>query len=53
MTQQQKNRTAIYCRLSVDDGDGESMSIANQREMLTRYAKENGFFVQKGYVDDG
>ena len=22
MTQQQKNRTAIYCRLSRDDGDG-------------------------------
>ena len=44
MTQQQ-NRAALYCRLSVDDGDGESMSVANQREMLTRYAKEKGFFV--------
>ena len=52
MTQQQ-NRAALYCRLSVDDGDGESMSVANQREMLTRYAKEKGFFVQKVYIDDG
>ena len=52
MTQQQ-NRAALYCRLSVDDGDGESMSVANQREMLTRYAREKGFFVQKVYIDDG
>ena len=52
MTQQQ-NRTAIYCRLSRDDGDGESMSIGNQREMLTKYARDNGFFVYKVYVDDG
>lgn len=45
MTQQQ-NRTVIYCR-------SESMSVANQREMLTRHAKEKGFFVQKVYIDDG
>ena len=48
---QQQNRTAIYCRLSRDDGDGESMSIGNQREMLTKYARDNGFFVYKVYVD--
>ena len=53
MSQQQKNRTALYCRLSREDGDGESMSIANQREMLTRYAQEHGFFVHKVYPDDG
>lgn len=53
MTQQQKNRTAIYCRLSRDDGDGESMSILNQREMLSRYANENGFSIYKIYIDDG
>ncbi len=52
MTQQQ-NRAAIYCRLSVDDGDGESMSIQNQRDMLTRFAKDNGFLVHKVYIDDG
>ena len=53
MTQQQKNRTAVYCRLSVDDGDGESMSIGNQREMLTRYCKENDLIIVDIYIDDG
>lgn len=53
MIQQQNNRTAIYCRLSRDDGDGESMSIANQRDMLVRHAKEKGFFVCEIYADDG
>ncbi len=52
MTQQQ-NRAAIYCRLSRDDGEGESMSIGNQRDMLSKYAKENGFTVYKVYQDDG
>ena len=51
---QQRNRTAVYCRLSVDDGeDRESMSISNQREMLTRYCKENGFVIVDVYADDG
>ena len=51
---QQRNRTAIYCRLSVDDGeDRESMSISNQREMLTRYCKENEFVIVDVYADDG
>ena len=36
--------TALYCRLSVDDAnDGDSNSIQNQKEMLKRYCKENGF----------
>ena len=31
-------RAAIYCRLSKDDDlDGESASIANQRDMLEKY----------------
>jgi len=31
-------RAAIYCRLSKDDDlDGESASIANQRDMLESY----------------
>lgn len=46
MKKQQQTRTAIYCRLSRDDEQsGDSMSIENQRSMLTRYAKENGFEV--------
>jgi len=33
--------TALYCRLSRDDGaEGDSNSIANQKRMLTKYAKE-------------
>ena len=41
---EQTGITALYCRLSRDDGgDGDSNSIVNQRKMLTKYAKENGF----------
>ena len=36
--------TALYLRLSRDDDlEGESNSISNQKTLLTRYAKENGF----------
>jgi len=45
---------ALYCRLSVDDrADGESNSIANQKTILSRYAKEKGFTNPIFYVDDG
>lgn len=46
--------TALYCRLSRDDGkDCESNSIENQKLMLARYAKEKGFENTRFYVDDG
>ena len=46
--------TALYCRLSRDDGtEGESNSIANQKKLLAKYAKEHGFPNTKFYVDDG
>lgn len=46
--------TALYCRLSRDDGkDTESNSIENQKLMLSRYAKEKGFENTRFYVDDG
>ena len=46
--------TALYCRLSRDDGaEGESNSIANQKKLLAKYAKEHGFANTKFYVDDG
>lgn len=46
--------TALYCRLSRDDGsEGDSNSIANQRKLLQKYAKENGFQNTRFYVDDG
>ena len=46
--------TALYCRLSRDDGtEGDSNSIANQKKLLAKYAKEHGFSNTKFYVDDG
>lgn len=44
---------AIYLRLSRDDGNAESMSIANQRDMLTAYCEERGWKIYDIYVDDG
>ncbi|MDD6012973.1 MAG: recombinase family protein [Oscillospiraceae bacterium] len=46
--------TALYCRLSRDDGkECESNSIESQKLMLARYAKEKGFENIRYYVDDG
>ena len=40
----QQKITILYCRLSNEDAqDGESNSIANQREYLTRYARDHGY----------
>ena len=48
------NSTAIYCRLSRDDGNTtESNSISSQKEMLRLYAKEQGFSIYDYYIDDG
>ena len=53
--QVQSNKiTALYLRLSRDDDiQGESNSIANQRELLTKYARDNGYLNIKCFVDDG
>ena len=46
--------TALYCRLSRDDGtDNDSNSIVNQKKLLQKYAKENSFSNTRYYVDDG
>ena len=46
--------TALYCRLSRDDGsDAESNSIGNQKAILSRYAQEHGYANTRYYVDDG
>ncbi|MBR3562143.1 MAG: recombinase family protein [Oscillospiraceae bacterium] len=51
---QQTGITALYCRLSRDDGqESDSNSVANQKRMLSKYAKENGFSNTRYYVDDG
>ena len=45
--------TALYCRLSRDDGmDGESNSIVNQKTLLSQKAKEKGLTDIKLYVDE-
>ena len=50
----QEKITALYCRLSQDDGrEGESNSISNQKEILQAYAKKNGLLHPKFFVDDG
>ena len=46
--------TALYCRLSRDDGtESESNSISNQRTLLQQKAKEYGLTNTRCYVDDG
>ena len=46
--------TALYCRLSIDDGPNtESMSISNQKQFLQDYADRNGLTNCEFYVDDG
>ena len=34
-----------YLRLSRDDGDEESMSITNQRSIISEWALNNGFVI--------
>ena len=52
----------IYCRLSVDDAStsakaksyipaGESVSIENQRELLSKFVMLNGWVETRTYVD--
>lgn len=55
MKQSNQNEiTALYCRLSQDDGaDGESNSIQNQRNILEQYVREHRFPNPRFYVDDG
>ena len=46
--------TALYCRLSRDDGtESESNSISNQKLLLQQKAKEYGLSNTRCYVDDG
>ena len=46
--------TALYLRLSRDDDQqGESNSIANQRALLTDYAKKHKFRNVRVFIDDG
>ena len=53
--QTEEKITALYCRLSVDDDnkDEESNSITNQKQILSDYAKKNGYANTMFFVDDG
>ena len=54
MLRQSDKITALYCRLSRDDElSGDSNSIVNQKAILSKYAKENGFKNPLFFVDDG
>ena len=51
---QSEKYTILYCRLSRDDElQGDSNSIVNQKNILSKYAKENGFKNTHFIVDDG
>lgn len=52
--QENQKVTALYCRISLDDGgDNESMSISHQKLLLKDFAEKNGMFLYEYYVDDG
>lgn len=55
MSNRQSDRiTALYCRLSRDDElQGESNSIINQKSIVSKYAKEQGFLNCRFFLDDG
>ena len=53
-SQSQNRLTALYVRWSRDDGtDDESSSIDSQKIMLSKYARDNGFYNTVTYSDDG
>ncbi len=54
MNRQSEKITALYCRLSRDDElQGDSNSIVNQKAILSKYTKDNGFKNPQFFVDDG
>ena len=51
---QTEYKVGMYLRLSKDDERaGESLSIENQRRVLTNYIKEQHWTLYDEYVDDG
>ena len=48
-----KKQVVTYLRLSEEDGDGESMSISNQRKTLQEYADKNNMEIVEEFIDDG
>jgi DNA invertase Pin-like site-specific DNA recombinase len=54
MPKQTNYNVGIYVRLSKDDERlGESVSIENQKLILTKYVAEQGWNIFDTYIDDG
>lgn len=54
MNKQQHYKAALYCRLSVDDGNfGGSVSIETQKVLLEQYCKDHSITDYTFYCDDG
>ena len=54
LPKQTEYKVGMYMRLSKDDERaGESLSIENQRKVLTNYITEQGWTLYDEYVDDG
>lgn len=54
MKKQQHYKAALYCRISVDDGNfGGSVSIETQKILLEQYCKDHKITDYKFYCDDG
>lgn len=52
LNRQSEKITALYCRLSRDDMlQGESNSITNQKSIISKYAKDNGFQNPQFFVE--
>ena len=53
MSKQTIYNVGIYVRLSLEDmRAGESLSIENQKLILTKYVTEQGWNISNIYVDD-
>ena len=54
MSKQKEYRVGVYVRLSnEDERAGESVSIENQKLLLTKHVKEQGWELVEVYCDDG
>ena len=54
MAKQKDYKVGVYVRLSKEDSrSGESVSIENQKLMLTKHVKEMGWELREIYQDEG
>ena len=54
MAKQTENNVGIYLRLSQEDmREGDSLSIDNQKLILTKFVTEKGWNLVSEYIDDG